>query len=154
MKTAYEYSVELIKKINPEMSYKNENAMEWQAKAREKLYSLLGLENFKKVASDIEIEYDTENDIATEIKFTFQSEDGYRIPCNLMLPKGIDTPPLVICLQGHSKGMHISLGRPKYEGDEKSISGDRDFVMLEYVMEYPDNNRRELLLSLAAGTEE
>ena len=28
-----------------------------------------------------------------------------------------------------------------------------DFL-LEYVMEYPDNNRRELLLSLAAGTEE
>ena len=26
--------------------------------------------------------------------------------------------------------------------------------LLEYVMEYPDNNRRELLLSLAAGTEE
>ena len=37
--------------------------------------------------------------------------------------------PLVICLQGHSKGMHISLARPKYLGDEESIAGDRDFAI-------------------------
>ena len=37
--------------------------------------------------------------------------------------------PLIICLQGHSKGFHISLGRPKYEGDEETINGgDRDFA--------------------------
>ena len=36
----------------------------------------------------------------------------------------------MICIQGHSKGMHISLGRAKFSGDEKSISeGDRDFCV-------------------------
>ena len=36
----------------------------------------------------------------------------------------------VICIQGHSTGMHISLGRTKYPGDESSIAeGDRDFAI-------------------------
>ena len=48
----------------------------------------------------------------------------------MFIPNGIDNPPVMICLQGHSKGMHISLGRPKYEGDEEKINGgDRDFCV-------------------------
>ena len=48
----------------------------------------------------------------------------------MLLPDGIENPPVMICLQGHSKGMHISLGRPKYEGDENIIcDGDRDFCI-------------------------
>ena len=48
----------------------------------------------------------------------------------MLLPDGVENPPVIICLQGHSTGMHISLGRPKFEGDEELISGgDRDFCV-------------------------
>jgi len=49
----------------------------------------------------------------------------------LLIPKGIKEPiKTVICIQGHSKGMHISVGEPKYEGDKDSIAGgDRDFAL-------------------------
>lgn len=35
----------------------------------------------------------------------------------------------MICLQGHTTGMHISLGRGKYKEDKESIAGDRDFAI-------------------------
>ncbi len=34
----------------------------------------------------------------------------------------------MVCLQGHSTGMHISLGVPKFPGDAEDIEGDRDFA--------------------------
>ncbi len=70
-----------------------------------------------------------------EIRFSFESEPGFYVPCHMLLPKGVyragGAPrPAVICLQGHSTGMHISLGRPKFPGDEQTISGgDRDFAL-------------------------
>lgn len=80
----------------------------WQKKARAKLSTLLGLDRFTLTDLDTQIEYETELENATEIRFTFQSEEGYRAPAHLFLPKGIKTPPVMICLQGHTNGMHIS----------------------------------------------
>lgn len=71
-----------------------------------------------------------------EIRFRFESEPGFFVPAHLLLPKGTDYQadarrlPVVICLQGHSTGMHISLGRPKFPGDAETIAGgDRDFAV-------------------------
>lgn len=130
MKTAYEHNKELMKMQKPSMAYDGKNFENWKSSAREKLSQLLGMDKFTKVAPELEIEYEKKIDNATEIRFTFQSEKGYRVPCHLLLPDGVENPPVMICLQGHSKGMHISLGRPKYEGDERSINGgDRDFCV-------------------------
>lgn len=129
MKTAYEYNKELIRKVIPSMSYKGEDIDAWKIKARAKLYDLLGMDKFEKVNPNTEIEYTNKIEGGTEIRFTFESEKGYRVPCHLLIPDNVKNPPVMICLQGHSKGMHISLGRPKYEGDEKTIQGDRDFAI-------------------------
>ena len=129
MKTAYQHSKELMQKIKPKMAYNGENFESWKKRSREKLYELLGLDKFEKVDPDFQVEYEKKIDGATEIRFTFQSEIGYRVPCHLLLPDGALNPPLMICLQGHSKGMHISLGRVKYPGDEESIKNDRDFCV-------------------------
>ena len=129
MKTAYENSKSLIRKVAPAMAY-TDQGLAWQSEARAKLASLLGMEKFRKVEPDTDIEYEKKIDGATEIRFTFATEAGYRVPCHLLLPDGVENPPVIICLQGHSKGMHISLGRPKYEGDEETIQGgDRDFCV-------------------------
>ncbi|MBQ4542651.1 MAG: acetylxylan esterase [Clostridia bacterium] len=126
MKNTYQHNMELMKKIKPSMSYNGENLPKWQKEAKEKLAQLLGLDRFTKVVPNVQIEYVKGN----ETRFTFLSEEGYRVPCHLLLPEGVDNPPLMICVQGHSTGMHISLGRPKYEGDaEKIVSGDRDFAI-------------------------
>ncbi len=66
-----------------------------------------------------------------EIRFSFESEPGFFVPAHMLLPKNYTGKiPVVICLQGHSTGMHISLGRVKYPRDENSIKGgDRDFAL-------------------------
>ena len=130
MKSAYEHNKELIQMVTPSMSYDGGDFQKWKMAARDKLSQLLGMDKFKKVPHEFNVEYKKKIDGATEIRFTYQSEAGYYVPCHLWLPDGVKKPPLMICLQGHSKGMHISLGRPKFEGDEKSISeGDRDFCV-------------------------
>lgn len=125
------HTLKLTKAIVPSMRYTGGSFEEWQKKARAKLAELLGMDKFEKCEECFEIEFEKEHETFKEIRFTFQSEEGYFVPCHLVIPKGADKPlPVVICLQGHSKGMHISLGRVKYEGDEKSISGgDRDFAV-------------------------
>ena len=130
MKTAYEHSKDLIQKVTPTMAYDGGDWNEWQNAAREKLSQLLGLDKFEKVSPDLVIEYTKEEDGFTDVRFTYQSEVGYRVPCHMWLPNGVEKPPVMIGLQGHSKGMHISLGRPKYDGDEDAINGgDRDFCV-------------------------
>jgi len=69
-----------------------------------------------------------------EVRFSFESEPDFFVPAHLLLPKAAYQTnarlPVVICVQGHSTGMHISLGRPKFEDDEATISGgDRDFAI-------------------------
>lgn len=129
MKTAYEHNIALIQTVKPSNPYRG-NYTEWQNGAREKLCALLGMDRFVKVEPNTEIEYEKKIEGATEIRFTFQTEAGYRVPCHLLLPDGVKKPPLMIGLQGHSTGMHVSLGRPKYVGDAETISGgDRDFCV-------------------------
>ena len=130
MKTTCEYNRELIQKIEPKMSYHGVDYEQWKTDARNKLSSLIGLDRFELVVDNLDIEYETQIENATEIRFTYQSEDGYRVPAHMFLPKGIDNPPVMICLQGHSSGMHISFGRPKFPGDEQDLKdGDRDFCV-------------------------
>ena len=127
---AVEQSKKRLNTIKPDMSYPGKDLDAWKVGAREKLRSLLGMNQFEKVAPELEIVYEKKVEGATEIRFTFRSEDEYRVPCHLFLPDGVENPPVIICLQGHSRGMHVSMGRPKYEKDIKSIEGgDRDFCV-------------------------
>ena len=130
MPTAFEYNILRFKNVHPSMSYTGGDPALWQAAAKKKLSELLGLDRFEKAAPETAVEFDRQQPGFREIRFSFQSETGYRVPCHLWLPDGVQRPPLMICLQGHSTGMHISMGRPKYENDAVTISGgDRDFCV-------------------------
>lgn len=124
------HTLDETKKIEPCMRYRGGSFAEWQKEARRKLSDLLGLP-FVRCEDLFQIESEDQHDTHREIRFSFQSEEGYFVPCHLLIPAGADKPlPVVICLQGHSKGMHISLGKPKFAGDEATISGgDRDFAV-------------------------
>lgn len=79
---------------------------------------------------DLRVEYEQEHEEFLERRFIFIAEANAQVPCHLLIPKAKRGPhPVVICLQGHTTGMHISLGRPKYDGDEQSIAGGRDFAL-------------------------
>lgn len=131
-----EHHYRLIKDHKPEMRWDGEEDFyKWKERAKAKLSELLGLHEIEKYACpvEIEVEYDriAEDIGAREIRFFFRSEENVTIPCHLCIPLMSEGKklPLMITLQGHSTGMHISLGRPIYPGDEQSCKGgDRDFV--------------------------
>ena len=127
------YNLEIIKNIHPEMRYDGkEDFKAWQTKARAKLAELLGMKNLRRSENNnFTLEYVKEEAEYTEYRFTLESEPGYVFPSVMRVPKGVEGKiPVILCLQGHSKGFHISLGNPIFEGDEATISGgDRDFVV-------------------------
>lgn len=122
-----------LESIKPSLAFdpEKESLEQWQQTAEAKLKELLGLP-YEKCDLLFSKEYEKDLPDFKEIRFTFQSEDGEFAPAVLRLPKNpcCEKPPVMICLQGHSTGMHISLGVPKFEEDEESVSsGDRNFAV-------------------------
>ena len=128
---SFDYVRKIASKTEPKFRYNvEENFDECQKKGKDKLAELLGLP-FEKCDDNFEIEYKKDCNDYSEIRFTFTSEEDYVVPCHILMPKASQELLVpVICLQGHSTGMHISLGKPKYENDSEMIgSGDRDFAV-------------------------
>ncbi|MGI6173729.1 MAG: alpha/beta hydrolase family protein [Christensenellales bacterium] len=101
----------------------------WQGEARKCLADLLGMDTFTACDLSVEKEWTREGDGYIETRLTFQTEDNYRAVAHVLIPKGAALPvPVMICLQGHTKGMHISMGRVKYLGDARSIADEQDFA--------------------------
>lgn len=126
----YDYIRKRVAEQQPSMQWDGIEPIEiWQERARSKLSELIGLDKMVRAEADLTIEFEHAHKAFREIRFRFQSEPGYDVPCHLLIPTGKEhqPSPTVICLQGHSKGMHISLGRTRFP-DEK-IEGDRDFAI-------------------------
>lgn len=128
------HNLNLISAIKPSMRYEGGNFALWQNTARAKLRELLGIDEILKNKPEDDgftVEYVKEEDDYTEYRFVITSEVGYSFPSVLRVPKAVKAPiPVILTLQGHSTGMHISLGKPIFERDVASISGgDRDFVV-------------------------
>ena len=123
-----EYIQYLAAQTVPSMRYEDKKSYEeWKAEAREKLAELLGFP-FASCEDSFAIVSEKNFDGYRRIDFHFQSEKDYFVPCSLLLPNG-GVKPLAICLQGHSTGMHISVGEERFEGDKELISGRRDFAL-------------------------
>ena len=117
--------------VKRESAYRpGEDFAAWQKAAREKLGALLGMDTFEKCEDNLQIEWTKDEADYTEYRLLFNTEAHYQARAHLRVPKGAQgAVPVVICLQGHATGMHISLGVPKFPGDAETISGgDRDFA--------------------------
>lgn len=121
----------LLTEVTPLLRFNEERDLAiWRQEVKAKLLELIG-DKPESVPLNVRIEYKTETESFIEYRFVFDSEKDTSVPCHLLIPKGVKLPcPVVICLQGHSTGMHISLGRAKFDHDEDTImSGDRDFAL-------------------------
>jgi dienelactone hydrolase len=128
--TSLEYMQQLISQMVPKMAYdENADHETWKKEAHEKMEELLGLpllaceDNFSIVKEETGEKYKS-------ITFKFQTEPGYYQETTMLVPNTLEKPlPVVICLQGHSTGAHISLAVPKFDGDPQDIAGGRDFAV-------------------------
>ena len=129
-----ELHIDLARKAVKPFGYDPEKPLAPQREAILKKYTeLLGMPAVAGNAIPVVEQTETGDSRFDEIRFHYESEPGLNVPGHLLLPKGRkpgEKLSVVICLQGHSTGMHISLGRAKYEGDEETVSGgDRDFAL-------------------------
>ncbi|MDY0167348.1 MAG: alpha/beta hydrolase family protein [Thermoguttaceae bacterium] len=103
---------------------------EWQSRLRERLVDIVALPAGPHGPLDARVERQEENERYTLDRIEFTAEPGELVPGYLLLPKDRQPPyPVMICLQGHSPGMHISIGRAKTEHDQRSIDGGRDIAV-------------------------
>jgi len=121
----------LLNTLVPILGYSShQDFATWRESVRARLRELVGPEP-AVVPLNVKREYDIVRDGFREIRFQFTSETGADVPCHLLVPAQVTAPcPVVICLQGHTTGMHISLARPKSAADERMVAdGDRDFAL-------------------------
>jgi len=109
-----------------------------KARADRVFRSLIGWDKMPvpECAPAVRVDFTTDEDPRfTETRFQFESEPGFFVPAHLLVPKAASPLekngklPVMICLQGHSTGMHISIGREKFPGDAETIAGGRDFAL-------------------------
>ena len=103
----------------------------WRKAVREKLTELLG-DMPERVPLNMRIEWEKEHDTFNEKRILFDAEAYTTVPCHLWVPKNAKKPcPVVICLRGHSTGMHNSMGRKIHQKDFDNMGrgGDRDFAV-------------------------
>ncbi len=102
----------------------------WQTGLRRRLMGLLVLPASDGMSLNPVVERETERDSYRISRIRFTAEAGQEVPGYLLRPLNQPTPlPVMICLQGHSPGMHISIGEAKNEAERKSIAGGRDLAL-------------------------
>ena len=131
-KNLFELNVERMKNITPTLAFDEKKPFEEQKQALyKKLQELIKVPEKTSNPFPI-IEYeDFSSPDYDEIRFIIESEQGVFVPAHMLLPKGRkEKTPVVICLQGHSPGMHVSLAREPYPSKKSIVvEGDRDFCL-------------------------
>ncbi len=127
-----QHHIELTAALRPSLRYDGSVSLaQWRETCTAKLRELLGMDEFVPCEPVFQVTEDGKLNGNRRIHFLLQTEEGYFAHADLLLPPEQDGPlPLCVGLQGHSTGAHISLGLPKYPGDQQTISGgDRDFAV-------------------------
>ena len=123
---------QLVKNIQPAMAFDpSQDFATWQRKLRSKLKTLLGRFPKERVPLKPRTLWTQQQELGTIEKVVFTSEPCADVLAYVCLPKNLNPPyNFVICLQGHSSGMHNSIGvMLDDETQPKVIEGDRDFAI-------------------------
>jgi len=103
----------------------------WQAKLRRKLRRLVGEMPTQRVPLNVRRLWKRAHSLGAIEKVVFTAEPCADVPAYVCLPKGVRPPyTFFICLQGHTSGMHNSIGvDSKGETSPIDVPGDRDFAI-------------------------
>ena len=127
----------LIDKTKQELAYNpNADFNVWRERLKQKLVELLGLDIIAQNACPLkfEIEHEKQKNGYKEIRFVFESEYGSAVPCYMLIPDtNKEKYPVAITLQGHSSGVHNSIGIPKVDNERFAMG--RDAIAIQAVKE-------------------
>ncbi|NLS96107.1 MAG: hypothetical protein GXX96_28545 [Planctomycetaceae bacterium] len=121
----------LIDSASPELWFDPAaDVTDWQQRLRRRLVEILALPPGPHGPLGAEVQREAETGDYTIDRIAFTSEPNERVPGYVLRPRRGRPPfPVMICLQGHSPGMHISIGRASNERERQSIAGGRDLAI-------------------------
>lgn len=128
----FSFHYKMLKQVKQTMTFDPTQDFVLQREAiAGKLRELIAMPKPLERCKPIIIDAYTDDPRFDEVRFLFESEPDFFVPAHLIYPKEITQKiPLVICLQGHSPGMHVSLGREPYPSKTPiTVEGDRDFCI-------------------------
>ncbi len=125
-----QYHLSLMQRTRRRLAWEGQEFGPWQEALRVELLELIGGFPEERLPLDVEELEREETDDYVRIKIVFTAEECADAPAHLLVPRRARGPlPGMVCLQGHSSGMHISIGEARSEKDRESIAGDRDFAV-------------------------
>jgi len=126
-----EHHRHLMSQSVPSLSYAGGDVLPWQQRLRRKLRQLVGDMPARRVPLAPRQVWRREHPLGMIEKVVFTSEPHVDVPAYICLPKNRRPPyTFMICLQGHSTGMHNSIAvQREHELKPHKVEGDRDFAL-------------------------
>lgn len=121
----------VLRTTKQEYAYDGGPVAAWQDLLRPRVRDLLGIPREERVPLDPRRLWSDDSPLGTIEKVAFTAEPYADVLAYFCVPNGLEPPyPTVICLQGHSTGMHLSIGRDRHD-ESRTIEaeGDRDFAL-------------------------
>ena len=126
-----EFHRHLLECTIPKLRYEGGEVAAWQRRLRARLRRLIGEWPVRRVPLRPRRLWLRPYPLGTIEKVVFTAEPRSEVPAYVCLPAGVEPPyTFMICLQGHSTGMHVSIGAQR-EDETKAYAapGDRDFAI-------------------------
>lgn len=117
--------------ITPALRYSGGDVPTWQDTLRPELRRLVGVPDPVRPPLDVRTLWRSEHPLGTIEKIAFTAEPYSDVVAYFCVPHEASAPyPTVICLQGHSSGMHNSIARQAHDENlPMEPDGDRDFAI-------------------------
>ena len=127
------YHQRLMRAMTPALSYVGGDIQAWQVELRQQVAALLGCAPGAdaRVPLNVNTLWRRQHTLGSIEKLVFTSEADVDVPAYLCLPANATSPyTCFICLQGHTTGMHNSIGvESADETTPLPVDGDRDFAL-------------------------
>ena len=128
----------LMDQIVPLLRFQGGDVETWQQALRQKLQELIGEMPLPPIGDvpekpplNVRRLWQRDHTLGSIEKIVFTSEPYCDVPAYVCIPKDAPRPlTFMICLQGHSTGMHLSIGVDQQdEVTAIEVEGDRDFAL-------------------------
>ena len=126
-----EYHRHLMSQTTPSLAYSGGDVREWQSRLRRKLRQLVGTMPREHCPLRPRQLWKRNHPLGTIEKIVFTSEPYADVMAYVCLPRNVEPPyTFMICLQGHSTGMHNSIAVKRDDNTRPhKVEGDRDFAL-------------------------
>lgn len=126
-----EHHAHIMTQTRPSLRYDGGEVRKWQTRLRRKLRELIGDTPTERCPLRVRRLWRREHPLGTIEKIVFASEPHADVTAYVCLPRDVKPPcTFMICLQGHSTGMHNSIAvRQEDETKPYAVEGDRDFAL-------------------------